>query len=80
MKRELIFILLELFTIRKINCYSKSLISTSRNFILDILENSINYSEFSLMIYKRGVYLHPKEFSFIMSFMNYLKKYIDIIY
>lgn len=80
MKRELIFILLELFTIRNIHRYSKSLIYTSRNFIFDILKSSISYSDFRLMIYKRAVYLHPKEFSFIMSFMSYIKKYIDVSY
>lgn len=77
MNKLILFIFLELFTIRNIQNYKKSVIKTSRDYVYSIMKKAFSYEDFRNYCYNFSVSLNPSEFSFVSNFLRYLKK-IDI--
>ena len=73
MNKQLIFIFLELFTIRHLRDYKKSCIYNVRNFIKRQLFETDNYQAFRHCCILSGSLLSHDEYLFVSNFLDYLK-------
>lgn len=74
MFKSILFIYLELFTIRNLRNYKKFVIKTSRDYITSFIAQSDNYKDFRLDCYFYSTMLNPSEFRFVSDFLRYLRE------
>lgn len=79
MNKSIMFILLELFTIRYYCDYSFSTIKTVREFIIDRIAKYDDLLQFKLKIYSDAVVLNKDEFLCVRCFIVYLNSIDKVV-
>lgn len=79
MNKSILFILLELFTIRYYRDYRLSTIKTTRNFILTHIKKYDDFLQFKLKLYSDATMLSTDEFFCVRIFIEYLNSFDKIV-
>uniref|UniRef100_A0AAU8AZ82 Uncharacterized protein n=1 Tax=Dulem virus 215 TaxID=3145692 RepID=A0AAU8AZ82_9VIRU len=81
MIKTILFIYLELFTIRHYRDYDLSSLKSAREFISKCISDNEDYLVFKIKCYGTAVMLNPIEYAIIRDFISYLNdidKYLKI--
>ncbi len=79
MNKSIMFILLELFSIRYFPYYCNSTIKSFRKLVTNHIENYDDFSQFKLKLYSDAVMLSSEEFSCVRNFITYLNTIDKIV-
>lgn len=79
MNKSIMFVLLELFTIRYYRDYCLSTIKTVREFIIKRIEQYDDFLQFKLKIYSDAVMLRKEEFQCVRMFIEYLNSIDKVV-
>lgn len=77
--KSILFIYLELYTIRNYREYDYSCIKNFRNFTINHISKCDDYLKFKLRLYSDAVQLPTNEFSIVRCFIEYLNTVDKVI-